>query len=174
MTTSGKMIKRLVRLTPVLLVWLGSACHRTAPSSEADASSARTVVVRVPSALRVARGLGTLSVEIDPASRADTDVRVDPGTSLGVEWSTEVLAPGGAGPEAHGERRGLSSRPDFSVETSTWNVGQDDIPRPDRRYVVEMTWTMFETDVAPGEHWDPHAGQHFKVLLTRTIRQSEE
>ncbi|MEO9141674.1 MAG: hypothetical protein ABI332_05335, partial [Polyangiaceae bacterium] len=121
------MIKRLVWVTPALLVWLGAACHRPAPfSSDADAASARTVVVRVPSALRIARGLDTLSVEIDPASCADTDVGLDPGMSLGVESSTEVLAPGGAGPEARGERRGLTSGPDFYVGTSTWNRGKDD------------------------------------------------
>lgn len=159
--------------TSALLVGLAAACHRTARRSDVDAAPARSVVVHVPSALRIARGLDILSVEIDPASCADTDVRVEPGMVVGVESSTVVLAPGGAAPAAHGERHGLAPGPAFQVGTSTWTLGQDDIPRADRRYVVEMTLTLFETDVAPGPHWEPHAG-HFEALLTRTIRQSEE
>ncbi|MEO7111862.1 MAG: hypothetical protein ABI183_15575 [Polyangiaceae bacterium] len=121
--------------------------------------------------MRIARGLDTLSVEIDPASRADTEIAVDPGMVLGVESSTKVLVPGRA--QADHERHGFTSGPDIDVGTSTWRTMQDGIPQPDRRYIVEMTLVLFETDVAPDRHWDPHAG-HFKALLTRTIRQAEE
>ncbi|MEO8878417.1 MAG: hypothetical protein ABI461_22695, partial [Polyangiaceae bacterium] len=83
----------------------------------------------------------------------------------------KVFLPGVA--RAASERHGMTSGPDIDVGTSTWSLMQDDIPELDRRYVVEMTLVLFETDVARGHHWDPHAG-HFKPLLTRTIRQAEE
>lgn len=159
------------RAASLLVAILAAACGRTTSSSPTDGESARTVVVHVPAALRIARSLDTLSVEIDPASRADTDVTVDPGMFLGVESSTKVIVPEHA--QAAGERHGFASGPDIDLGTSTWNTAQDGIPQSDRRYVVEMTLVVFETDVAPAHHWDPHAGR-FKALLTRTIRQAEE
>lgn len=158
-----------MRAAPLLFLALAAACHPTS-SQRADAAPARTVVVHVPGALRIARGLGTLTVEIDPASRADTDVAVDPDMLLGVESSLKVFAPGHE--QTAGERHGFASGASFDVGASTWSLAQDGIPRGDERYVAEMTLVLFETDVPPGHDWDPHAG-HFKSLR-RTIQQTEE
>ncbi|MGH7282176.1 MAG: hypothetical protein ACRELY_11670, partial [Polyangiaceae bacterium] len=155
----------------LLFLSLAAACGRTTSAPRADAESARTVVVHVPGALRIARGLDTLSVEIDPASRADANVVVDPAMVLGVESWEKLHVPGGA--QAGGERHGFTSGSDIDVGTSTWSTAQDGIPQREQKYVAEITFILFETDVAPGHHWDPHAG-HFRALLTRTIRQVEE
>jgi hypothetical protein len=147
-----------------------AACH--APAAGADARASRGVVVRVPGALRLARGLDTLSVEVDPAAGAETTVHADPGMVLGVESETRVFARGRSSTAAPA-RHGYFSGTTFDVGTSIWSTSVDGLPQPGEKYVAEMKLVLFETDVAPGHAWDPHAGR-FVALLTRTLRQAEE
>jgi hypothetical protein len=150
-----------------------TACTRPAPNATRgdDASGPRAQAVRVPAALSLSRGLDTLSVSIDPASLADTEVTVDPGMLLGVESDTMVFPVGQQPPEAG--RRGYTSGTDFSLGTSTWSTRTDGIPVPGKRYVAEMRLVLFETDVPSQHEWDPHSGR-YKALWTRTLRQAEE
>jgi hypothetical protein len=127
--------------------------------------------VRVPAALILSRGLDTLSVSIDPASLADTEVTADPGMLLGVESDTAVF-PVGREPPAAG-RKSYASGASFSLSTATWSTHADGIPVSGTRYVAEMRLVLFETDVPPQHEWDPHSGR-FKALWTRTLRQAEE
>jgi hypothetical protein len=162
----------LVRAS-VLAVLLAAACARQPQrkSVAADASAPKTVAVRVPGALTIARALDSLSVSIDPASLTQTDVAADPGMVLGVE--TDVLVfPRGQRRSGLG-RHGLGSGADFDAGTDTWNTTQDGIPVPGTTYVVEMQLVLFETDVPAGHLWDPHAGKYV-VLWTRTLTQAEE
>jgi len=154
----------------VLVLALSFACRSNASSPAVDATAPHEVTVRVPGALRLARSLDTLSVEIDPSAGAETTVRADPGMVLGVESETRVFGrghPGGSG------RHGYASGAAFDVGRSIWSSRDDGLPQVDEKYEAEMKLTLFETDVPPGHEWDPHAGQ-FKVLLTRTLRQAEE
>jgi hypothetical protein len=146
-----------------------AGCSR--PARGERTTSAVETSIRVPAALRLERALDTLTVAFDPAARAPVVVAVDPGMIVGVETHEFVFPLGAARPS--GGRRGLSSGADFDDATSTWSTKTDGIPQPGTRYVAEVEVTVFETDVAPGHHWDPHAG-HFKALWTRTLRQSEE
>jgi hypothetical protein len=163
-------VKRIVLAAGVLVL---GACTRQAPTvtREGDASGPRAQSVRVPAGLSLSRGLDTLSVSIDPASLADTQVTVDPGMLLGVESET-VVFPVGQQPPTAG-RKGYASGTDFSLGTSTWSTRADGIPVPGTRYVAEMHLVLFETDV-PSQHlWDPHSGR-YRALWTRTLRQAEE
>ena len=150
-----------------------SACTRQTPTStrELDASGPRVQSVRVPAALSLSRGLDTLSVSIDPASLADTEVTVDPGMVLGVESDTVVFTPGQP-PPASG-RKGYASGTNFSLGTSTWSTRADGIPVRGSRYVAEMRLVLFETDVPAQHAWDPHSGR-YKALWQRTLQQAEE
>ena len=165
-----------------LVAWLlalvfCAACRReaAAPTFE-DASTPRAITVHVPAALRVARAIDSLSVEIDPASRADTTVSVDPGMTIGVETDSQAFVIGQPDVVV-GSRHGRASGGDFDVGIATWNTAQDAVPQIDKKYVVEMKVVLFETDTPPArassQQWDPHAG-HFKALFTRTLRQAEE
>lgn len=127
--------------------------------------------MRVPAALRIARALDALSVSIDPASLALTQVSADAGMVIGVETDVFVFAEGHPRPTVG--RHGLGSSADFDVGADTWNTKQDGIPVPGTKYVVEMQLVLFETDVPPAHAWDPHAGK-YKALWTRTLRQAEE
>jgi hypothetical protein len=129
------------------------------------------VRVPVPAAIRVARGLDTLTVSVDAASLADTTVSVDPGMTLGIESHTSVFPAGGA-PSGEG-RHGLASGTDFTAGIDTWNTRTEGLPLSGTKYVAETTLVLFETDVPPQHHWDPHAGR-YQPLWTRTIRQAEE
>ena len=150
-----------------------TACTRQTPTArrEVDASGPRVQSVRVPAALSLSRGLDTLSVSIDPASLADTEITVDPGMLLGVESDTVVFALGQQ-PPASG-RRGYASGTDFSLGTSTWSTRADGIPASGTRYVAEMRVVLFETDVPAQHEWDPHSGK-YKALWMRALRQAEE
>jgi hypothetical protein len=127
--------------------------------------------MRVPAALTLARALDTLSVGIDPASLAPTDIPVDPGMIVGVESDLVVFARGQPRPTEG--RHGFSSSTDFDVGTSTWSTAHDGLPIPGVKYVAAMEIVVFETDVPPGPGWDPHAGR-YRALWTRTLQQAEE
>jgi hypothetical protein len=148
-------------------------CHSRSQSL-GDASAARSVIVHVPGALRVARAIDSLSVEIDPSSRADVEVNVDPGMSLGVETESQVFVAGESIAKA-GALSGHASGGDFDVGVATWSTAHDGVPQIDKKYVVEMRLVLFETEAAPAREGDrdAHTG-HFKTLLTRTLRQAEE
>lgn len=154
-----------------LLLAVAAGCeHRTAPVGT-DAATARDVVVRVPVALRVARGLDELSVELDPDARGTMTVAVSPHSELGVAYTTRVFERGGTRVES--ERHGVVPGAGFDLGALVWHAGQDGLPQRGRKYTVEMRLVLFETDVAPGPGWNPHAG-HFRPLFTRTLRQAEE
>jgi hypothetical protein len=150
-----------------------ASCARRAPpvALREDASALVQLSVRVPGAIGVARALDTLSVAIDPASLALTQVTADAAMVRGVEAEVSVFAPGRALPVA--ERRATSPREDFDVGAWTWSTVRDGVPVQGTRYVVEMRLVLFETDVAPERDWDPRAGR-YDVLWTRTLRQAEE
>ena len=152
------------------LLALVTACDRHRAAGM-DAAAAREVVVRVPAALRIARGLDTLSVELDPDARAEMTVKVTPPSTLGVAYTTRVFEAGGT--RVVSERHGDVPGPGFDLGTLVWRSDQDGLPQPGRKYVVEMRLVLFETEVAPGPRWNPHKGR-FRSLLTRTLRQAEE
>lgn len=127
--------------------------------------------MRVPAALALARALDTLTIAVDPASLAATQVAADPGMVLGVETDVVVYPQGGERPSRG--RHGLSSGAEFGGERNTWSTARDGLPVPGVKYVAEAELVLFETDVPAGPAWDPHAGR-FKVLFTRTLRQAEE
>jgi hypothetical protein len=157
----------------VLVVLLAVACarHPTPVPLAADASAEKTVAVRVPGALTIARALDSLSVSIDPASLTQTEVAADPGMVLGVETHVTVFPRGLRGSSLG--RHGLASGADFDLGADTWNRIQDGIPVPGTSYVAEMQLVLFETDVPAAHLWDPHAGR-YEVLWTRTLTQAEE
>jgi hypothetical protein len=158
-------------MVPFFLLWF-SACRTQPAPVERDASVEHALVVHVPGALRVARAIDSLTVEVDPVSCADTVMKVDPGMTIGMETELRAFVIGGSGAVV-GSRSGRISGGDCDVGASTWNTAQDAIPQSDKKYFVEMNVVLFETDVPPAHHWDPHAG-HFKALLTRSLRQAEE
>jgi len=127
--------------------------------------------VRVPAALSLARALDALSVAVDPASLARTEVTADAGMVVGVEREVFVFPEGQPRPALG--RRGVVAGTDFAASTDTWNVLQDGVPAPGTRYAVEMQLTLFETDVPYANGWNPHAGD-YRALWSRTLRQAEE
>jgi hypothetical protein len=160
-------------------MWLSlalvAACTRPAPTAgpAGDAQGPRLeLLVRVPAALTLARALDTLTIAVDPASLAATQLAADPGMVIGVETDVVVFPQGGQRP-AGGGRHGFSSGESFDVGTDTWSTAHDGIPVPGVKYVAEMELVLFETDVPVGHLWDPHAGKYV-ALWRRTLRQAEE
>jgi hypothetical protein len=158
-------------LVAALLPFAGCSRQTLSTSAEADPSGPHDLVVRVPAALRIARAIDALSVAIDPASLASTQVTTDVGMVMGVEREVFVFPEGQALPALG--RRGLIQGADFAASTDTWNTKLDGIPVPGTQYAVQMQLVLFQTDVPRTNGWNPHAG-NYKVLWSRTIRQGEE
>jgi hypothetical protein len=162
----------------LLCVLLGAmlpaaACSRQTLSTSPDAGTfgARPLAVRVPAALRIARAIDALSVTIDSASLAFTQVTADVAMVTGVERDVFVFPEGQPCPSVG--RRGIVPGPDFALSTDTWTTKTDGIPVSGTQYVVEVRFVLFETDVPPADGWDPHIG-NYKALWSRTLRQAEE
>jgi hypothetical protein len=157
----------------VAILVASAACSRQALSTSADADTPapRQLAVRVPAGLSIARAIDSLSVAVDSASVAFTQVTVDAGRVIGVEREVFVF-PEGQGCPPTG-RRGVVPSTDFTVSTDTWTAKENGIPVPGTQYVVEVRFVLFETDVPPANGWDPHVG-NYKALWSRTLRQAEE
>lgn len=160
-------------LALALAVCAGAAggCRRHARARADARASARGLVVRVPGALRIARGIDTLSVGVDLESCARTRVKADSGMALGIEVTTRLFIKGAT--RVLSERHAVVPGSDLTALGVSWNTRRDGIPEPGKSYLAEMRFVLFETNVRPGPHWNPHSGR-FKALLTRTIRQAEE
>jgi len=154
-----------------LLLLPGCSRQAASTSPPADASGLVEISVRVPAALSVARAIDTLSVAVDPASLGLMQVTVHPGTVVGVEADVLVLPRGQV--RAVLEQRRVGVGADFGVGSRTWSTERDGVPAPDTKYVVEIRFLLFETDVPPGPEWNPHAGK-LETLWTQTLRQAEE
>lgn len=148
-----------------------AGCDRHAAPALVDAGTSRAVEVRVPGALRVARGLDTLSVELDPEMLVKKSVRAQRKRTVGVAYTARVFERGQT--KVQSERRGYVAGRGFDVGVLVWRSDRDLIPRSGKKYLVELHLVLFETDVPPGAHWSPRAG-HFHVLLEKTLRQAEE
>jgi hypothetical protein len=158
-------------LVAALLPCVACSRHALSTSQDVEASGPRELAVRVPAALSLARAIDTLSVAVDPASLAFTQVTADAGRVIGVEREVFVFPEGQARPALG--RRGVVPSADFTVSTDTWTTKKDGIPVSGAQYVVEVRFVIFETDVPLGNGWDPHAGE-YKALWSRTLRQAEE
>ena len=157
----------------VAILVSSAACSRQTLSTSADADTPgpRHLAVRVPAGLSIARAIDSLSVAVDAASLALTQVTADAGRVVGVEREVFVFPEGQACPASG--RRGVVPSTDFAVSTDTWTAKENGIPVPGAQYVVEVRFVLFETDVPPSSGWDPHVGD-YKALWSRTLRQAEE
>ncbi len=162
--------RMLVTATALAFACSLTGCDRHHAAST-DAATERAETVQVPAALRIARGLDTLSVELDPDLLAKTTVHVAPGRTVGVAYTARVFERGKTRLES--ERHGYVPGQGFNLGTLVWRTGKDSLPQSGRKYLVEMKLMLFETDVKPGPHWNPRAGR-FHVLLEKTLRQAEE
>lgn len=161
----------LCGLLAALLHCVACARHTLSTSPDAEASGPRELAVRVPAALSLGRAIDSLSVAVDPASLAFTQVTADAGKIIGVEREVFVFQEGRARPASG--RRAVAPGTAFTASTDTWTAKQDGIPVSGAHYVAEVRFVLFETDVPLGSGWDPHAG-HYKPLWSRTLRQAEE
>jgi hypothetical protein len=150
-----------------------AGCSRQAAPAlpSADASGLVEMSMRVPAALSVVPAPSTLSVVVDPASLGEMEVTAHAGTVVGVETDVFVFRQGEDRPVL--ERRGIGKGADFEVASNTWSTSRDGVPAPGTKYVVEVQFVLFETDVPAAKEWDPHAGS-FRPLWRGTLRQAEE
>ena len=61
----------------------------------------------------------------------------------------------------------------LDVGTHYLNRSVDGIPRPGERYIVEVRFLLFETDIPAQHRWSPASGT-YEVLWKRTLRHEVE
>lgn len=128
------------------------------PTSLADPSLRHELTVCVPARIHSERTDTTVSVAVDVASMRS--VRVTAGQNMVMGTKTELMVyPAGVTAPSRPGRIELSSRagfcavdgkpPSSPASTTILNRSQDGIPRPGKKYFLEMIITIFETDVPP-------------------------
>jgi hypothetical protein len=120
----------------------------------------------VPADLRIKREADSLTVFSDGV--VTTDVTVGKNMITGVICDPKVFR--------HGELLSLggsmlqSGFLENGEYTELYRRAVNGIPRPGENYAVEVTITIFETDLPAQHFWQPRAGQLYQTLWSRTFR----
>lgn len=162
------------------ILWVGAALtvparaqsglHFPAPTPIADANPdvRHDVVVQIPANLAITRTADSLSIATDRTKSNPATISVGQNMITGLESRLFAYPKDGPRPPKPGGH-GLGGT-DFNIGTSILNTKTDGIPVPGKSYVVEIEWTIFETDVPPQHHWLPKSGK-YKVILEGTLKQ---
>jgi hypothetical protein len=137
-----------------------SSPARQAPKSE--------IQIRVPTKLRIERTPGVVKVEVNRDSLESVKLTIDEGMVIGVKDELRVY-PAGKSRPALPQRSGVTEGTDFNLGVDSLNANDRNFPVPNKKYAVEMTLTVFETDLHPRHTWRPLESRKYKVLLQRTL-----
>ena len=121
---------------------------------------------QVPTRLIVVRSEDQISVSVDQQSLVEIELEVGYKMVAGFKSRLFVIS--------QGERKHRSSGLGGSanIGTSFLHRSQGGIPQPGRKYVIEVEFVIFETDI-PGQHlWSPKSGR-YRELWSKTITSEE-
>ena len=135
------------------------------------------IEIAVPARLRVERTPERLSIAFDKTSVQTVSLTTDRNLKLGKKYELRVYGESDPRPVNAG-RIGYASipqpvdltSPGYLNGTTFLNLTQDNIPATGKRYRIEKTIYIFETDVPPQHMWNP-ASSRYRVLWTRTLNE---
>ncbi len=136
------------------------------PVADANPSVRHAVPVRLPTAMVVVRKGDSLTVSF-PAL-ATTNLMVGHKMVTGIKREDSVLYDGVAHPRGMSLEGGLA----FEQSTNVFILGRDGLPKSGQDFTMEHRVTAFETDVPAQHMWSLESGKHYRVLWTRTFRQT--
>ena len=140
------------------------------PITNANPSIRLPLLLHVPTKLKIERTTDMLSVQIDRTSLEATNLMVGTNMVTGAHSKLYVYPKGESRP-ANGRYEWGTS---FDLGKSLWHTRPEGIPLPGKKYVVELDFTVFETDVPPQHEWSPQGSRNYKVLWQRTLKQTVE
>jgi hypothetical protein len=116
--------------------------------------------------MRVVRQGDSLAVSFPTLET--TNLMVGHKMVTGIAREDRIFRDGVAQPRGGSLGGGLA----FESSTNVLILGRDGIPQPGQEFTLEHRVTMFETDL-PAQHlWSPQSGKHYRVLWTRTFRET--
>lgn len=136
------------------------------PVADADPSIRHPVSVRVPTAMRVVRQGDSLAVSF-PSLRT-MNLMVGYKMVTGITREERVYCTGVALPREMSIQDGLT----FESTTNVLALGRDGLPQAGQEFTLEHRVTMFETDLPSQHMWSPQSGKHYRVLWTRTFKET--
>ena len=139
---------------------------RIPPIANADPSIREEREILVPTRLRIRRSENRISVEVDPDSLES--IILDVGADMLIGFRREMSVYRDGQPVSSGGH-GLGGSWYFG--TRHYNTSEGGFPRPGETYEVEVRIQVFETDIPAQHFWMPGSPK-YKVLWTRTLRQS--
>lgn len=141
------------------------------PITDADPSVRLPVLIRVPTRLGIQRTEDSLAITF--SSFESTNLTVGTNMVTGIQRENKIYRNGELLPWG-GD--GFLSGFDMASHLDSFNYvftrSRDKIPQPGEHYVVEYQLTAFETDFPPQHMWWPQRGKHYKVLWTRTFKET--
>jgi hypothetical protein len=107
-----------------------------------------------------------ISVSVDQQSLIEIELEVGYKMVAGFKHQLFVVSQG----ERKHRSGGLGGS--ANIGTSFLNRSQGGIPQPGQKYVIEVEFVIFETDI-PGQHlWSPKSGK-YRELWSKTIKSEE-
>jgi len=148
----------------------GAAQNTSSPALQAGQSE---ILISVPTKLRIERTPGAVKVKVDRDSLGPVKLTIGQGMVVGYKSGLRVY-PAGKSRPPRAQRSGVTEGTDFDSGDDFLNAGERNFPVPNKKYIVEMALTFFETDVQPRHMWQPWASKKYKALLRRTLVGSVE
>ncbi len=136
------------------------------PIAEADPAVRHALVAHVPAVMRVER-LGSSLLIAFPTVQT-TNVSVGYKMATGIQREESICWGGKVYP------LGMSLEGGFNCEasTNTLVLSRDKLPEPGHEFTFEHRVTLFETDLPAQHMWSPQSGKLYKILWTRTFRET--
>lgn len=126
------------------------------PIRDADPQVRSNRTLRVPTKLIVRRTHERIEVSADMKSLQSIDLKVGDKMVTGFKYHGSIVSSGRTNEWGHG-----LGGPDIGTHYLP--------PHPNEKYVIEVSVTVFETDIPPQHMWSPESGK-YKELWTRTLK----
>ena len=181
------MIKRICYISAVFLAGVaGLSCspvEKAEPSFQdfgfpvlgpiANADPSRRLVkeFQVPTQLEIKGTDDRISVEVDMNSLERLELKVGANMVTGFKHKMSVYRDEELISSDYG---GITGGTKANIGTTYLNRSLDKIPQPGEKYVIEIRFEIFETDIPAQHFWSPESSEKYKVLWTRTLRQNVE
>jgi len=117
------------------------------------------------------------SLAIRFASFQSTNLSVGSNMVTGIQCENKIyrsdeLPPSGGLGVQGGLEGGLDMESHLDSYNYVFTRSRDKMPQPGEQYVVEYRLTIFETDIPAQHMWSPQSGKQYRVLWTKTFRET--
>lgn len=136
------------------------------PIRDADPQVRSKRTFQVPTRLIVKRTPERIEISVDTNSLEAIKLKIGQKMVAGFKHDTFVVS----GDQRKHWGSGLGGTADIGTSYVTQKL--HGIPKPNEKYIIEVTFVVFETDIPVQHMWKPQDGK-YKELWTRTLKSEE-